>query len=412
LEFMKNHYEKIILAILLVLFVLALIYQIQIITNIGRVTPEDLAIPKKDGDYQAIDFKNENYNPTFVLNNGSKWNVREKINAKDVAATDLCIPYEIARCPHCTAFVPRYFFKGEPHKCPFCNGSLPEPPPDVDPSGLPVGEDTDNDGIPDAICKKYGWQINDPTNAIRDSSGNGFTNLFKLQNGCDLLDPKSHPPLCFRLYVDKIMRVPLGVKLKKLQERGENRSDWDIQIDVKSKKEWRTKFCKINDSVKVGNTEYKIIDCNKKQKEEFNKDTKANEIVDQSEVTIQAVNGDDKIVMVVDQPVYSPRETAIVNDVANEEKPLRLEQDKVFQMGDDKIGTEKYKVLQIDSSRKVVQLKRESDNKIFEVSSKKRFELEAVPTADAANPGAMGPGPQQPQQPTATPAKPNRRTRR
>lgn len=383
LEFIKNHYEKIILAILLILFVLALIYQIQIITNISRITPESLAIPKKDGEYESINFKADLYNPSFMLNKDSKWLPRTKFNPQDQFVTDLCMPFEIARCPHCTAFIPRFYFRSDPHKCPLCGGSLPEPPPDP-PEGADPGDDTDGDGISDAVCKKYGWNVNDPNNALRDTSGNGFTNLFKVQNpandgkSCDLVDPKSHPPLCFRLYVAEIKRIVLGVKLKKLQERGESRSDWDIQIDIKKKRDWGTKFCKINDTIKIGRTDYKIIDCNRKQEEEYNKDTKSNELKDKSEVTIQAVNGDDKVVMVVDQPVYSPKETAFLRDVGDNDKRYVVEQDRVFQMGEPRIGIEKYKVLQIDSSRKVVQLKRESDNKIFEISSKKRFEFESL----------------------------------
>lgn len=47
--------------------------------------------------------------------------------------------------------------------------------------------DSDNDGMPDAWEKKYGLNPNDPTDAIKDSNGDGYTNIEKYING---INPK------------------------------------------------------------------------------------------------------------------------------------------------------------------------------------------------------------------------------
>lgn len=47
--------------------------------------------------------------------------------------------------------------------------------------------DTDKDGMPDAWEKKYKLNPNDPTDAIKDKSGDGYTNIEKYING---IDPK------------------------------------------------------------------------------------------------------------------------------------------------------------------------------------------------------------------------------
>lgn len=56
--------------------------------------------------------------------------------------------------------------------------------------GLPeyVGEpyiDSDNDGIPDAWEIKYGLNPNDPSDAVQDCNGDGYTNIEKYINGID-----------------------------------------------------------------------------------------------------------------------------------------------------------------------------------------------------------------------------------
>lgn len=45
--------------------------------------------------------------------------------------------------------------------------------------------DTDGDGMPDAWEKKYGLNPNDPSDAVKDCNGDGYTNIEKYINGID-----------------------------------------------------------------------------------------------------------------------------------------------------------------------------------------------------------------------------------
>ena len=47
--------------------------------------------------------------------------------------------------------------------------------------------DTDGDGMPDAWEKKYGLNPNDPSDAVKDLNGDGYTNIEKYING---INPK------------------------------------------------------------------------------------------------------------------------------------------------------------------------------------------------------------------------------
>ena len=57
-------------------------------------------------------------------------------------------------------------------------GGLPEY------KGTPV-VDTDGDGMPDAWEVKYGLNPNDPSDAVKDCNGDGYTNIEKYINGID-----------------------------------------------------------------------------------------------------------------------------------------------------------------------------------------------------------------------------------
>jgi hypothetical protein len=50
--------------------------------------------------------------------------------------------------------------------------------------GTPL-KDSDNDGMPDAWEKKYGLNPNDPSDAVKDLNGDGYTNIEKYMNGID-----------------------------------------------------------------------------------------------------------------------------------------------------------------------------------------------------------------------------------
>ena len=56
--------------------------------------------------------------------------------------------------------------------------------------GLPEYEgkpylDTDGDGMPDLWEKRYGLDPNDPSDAVQDMNGDGYTNIEKYINGID-----------------------------------------------------------------------------------------------------------------------------------------------------------------------------------------------------------------------------------
>ena len=408
MEFLKNHYEKIVLTVLLVLFVLSLFYLINVIKTVQGVAGSDLHFPEIKPDYTSISFDADIYNIAGYVKKMPLWQKRLPLNPADKVYTKLVEPYPIAQCPHkgCKKYIALDFFMNEPHKCPFCGGELPKPQT----SGPVVGDDVDDDGdrFPDRAEKEFGLNATDPNDGLKDLDNDGFPNWFEYKNKTGLNDVKSHPSLCLRLYVTSITRNKLPVELKKLLVKGENRDDWDIQIDVKTKKGGGTKFLKLNGTFKILNEEFKIVDCRAKKETIIDPKTKMEIVKDISEVTIQSVKGDEKIVMVEKEDVYSSKEKVVLTDISDE-KVFRVMMGDSFKMGNKDTGIETYKVVNVDSAKNVVQLVNEADNKIYDVSSQKRFDgPEHNPSA--ALEGGMPPEMAVPMAPTTRPT--NRRTPR
>ena len=101
--------------------------------------------------------------------------------------------------------------------CPFCGVKQPEE--------VKVALDSDGDGIPDELEKKWGLNPNDPADAEGDLDEDAFTNLEEHTAGTDPTDKTSHPdyldslklvaplketPLPFLF--DKVIQSPSGLK--------------------------------------------------------------------------------------------------------------------------------------------------------------------------------------------------------
>ena len=337
---------------MLIIFLFSLFYQVDIITGAGKITANDLKLPPMHADYENVKFNKPEFNEKNIFISDTSWNPTVPKSPKIKVFTDLLDNFPAARCPNpkCSKLIPLYDFLNKPHRCPICNFDLPTP---KDPKRkkkkreTPVG-DTDGDGIPDQIENQWGTDPN-KNDANIDSDGDGFTNIYEFNYDKDKMHggkASIHPPLWHRLFVRDIRRTLLDIRLKKITVTGADKDDWDVQVNTQGGR--KSKFMIIGDTIKVNKKLYKLVDI-----KSIKKNTKIKSVtvdIDVSEITLKSVSGDDTIVAVRNEDVYSSKPQAILVDEFDG-KEYVVDQGSILTIGSPRTGQEKYKVVKVDPGK-------------------------------------------------------------
>jgi hypothetical protein len=351
LAFLKKHYEKILLAVFLVIFVIALFYQIDIITTAKEVTTKDLQLEEMTDNYksQQVDFAAEKFKLDTTFMKESSWTGSTARNKADKYFTDLLLPFTMARCPHCGKIVPSWLILNDPHECPMCHGELKTPDNEtagtvtIDDSQVTATTDSDGGGIPDLEEKKYGLKPELASDDATDLDGDGFANVYEYDNKTKMNDPKSHPPLYLRLKLDKLVKNKLDFTLKNIIIQGANKADWDIQINFGPTK---TEFFWLDDTMKVGSRKYKIIEIEAKKIKV--KKGNIEEVQTDGQIKIKSADGKEVVTAIKGKDVFSPNPRAIIIDVGNGRK-YSMNIGDVIEIGTKETGVSRYKVTDINS---------------------------------------------------------------
>ena len=153
MEFLKRHYEKLILLVLSIISILTVTHIFSIMDKTREVKDSDLKIPTRNADHQVQDEKSDAFIESKIIGNSAlKWqpsqNRRQPAapaggkpsegvagdgTAKQAVAdpgvfdnfSDLVSIFKMARCPHCEKIVPLSYFSDS--NCPLCGKELKKP---------------------------------------------------------------------------------------------------------------------------------------------------------------------------------------------------------------------------------------------------------------------------------------------
>lgn len=239
LAFLKKHYEKLILGVLLAVFILLLALQILLVRETGRievkegenVTYSDQAVYTKENQKK----ERERFNSYKTLSNFEKWisrpewavrdagkkveearkklkekedkgaaenlrkaqaelsRLQEKYKNAEKRFVDFVLPYPITICPRCQKAIPANDFrekKGLAYYCSLTHHRL-TPPMEIVQEDRQL--DTDKDGLPDNYEKQNKrFNINDKGDAKLDFDNDFYSNIEEYY--CDT-DPLNAKPL-------------------------------------------------------------------------------------------------------------------------------------------------------------------------------------------------------------------------
>ena len=358
MEFLKRHYEKLILLVLSIISILTVTHIFSIMDKTREVKDSDLKIPTRQPDYQIHDAKSDEFIESKIIGSSAlKWQpspnrhtadskaaeaksddpAAEKQQVKDTSVydqySDLVRIFKMARCPHCEKIVPLSYFSDS--HCPLCGEELKKPTN----TGkrrirMITDEDADGDGIKDVDEQRLGLNPNDPADALMDSNGNGFSNLYEIENGYNPQMPNDCPPLWYRLRFRGVDRFELPIKLTNVDTAEQNDPrKWEALIktqvrNAKGKLVWRDNGYQIGDSLKFENRMYNVVDISRKTGEQLKelggavpagKEKTANEFytvtLRESEDSLKEGAKPEELLLILGQPVYSPDRRVILEDI-------------------------------------------------------------------------------------------------
>ena len=335
-KFFYAHYEKMILAVLLVLFAALLYYQLLFVQ---KAQTQDVAAKvnpvQKPSDYVPVDFAaDKKYRMESIF---SDWNT-VKISQPSLTATQMMAPYPLAECVYCHALIPAGSYPeiGETvnGECPACGEALA--PRIKNEDDLLGKSDLNGNGIPDDWEKEFNISA-DSTAADSDEDSDGFTLAMEYKAKTNPVDPLSHPKYITEIFVSAINQQRFtGLELVSVDTTKKDKKDWEATFNVVRNNRKRSEFVRIGiGTFKNNNVDFSLVD--------IEMDEKTQEPV----AYIQRVGKIERIPCNVKQPVYDPsprvrflnalRNTTFIVSVGSE-----------FKLGTAKSGEELYKVVSAD----------------------------------------------------------------
>ena len=372
-KFLHAHYEKIILAALLIIFTGLLYYSLVFIQQAqNKEVATKVTQKQKASDYQSIDFSS---GPKYKMETiFSDWNT-VAAEEESMNKTQLMAPYPLAECVYCHALIPAnaYPAVGETKngKCPACGSAL-APRIKIEVDDLAGKADLNSNGIPDDWEKEFNVAL-EFSSAESDEDSDGYTLMQEYKAKTDPTDPLSHPKYITQVYVSAVSRQRFnGLELVSVDMTKSDKKDWVATFNVLRNNRKRSEFVQINVSTFTSsNVSFSVVD--------MEVDDKTQEPI----VYIQRVGKVERIPCRPKQTVYDPApRVRFLNALYDRTFTSSVGAD--FKLGTAKTGEELYRVVSADPTTKESVVETVTDN--TEVPGE-TFKILPAPK-DAATPAA------------------------
>ncbi len=229
--FIHKHYEKVILAGLLLLFSGLLYLQLAVVKESQAKKVDDIVnAPEPPADFQKADYTAEKYSKEVLFDEKSlEWKSlwegkKNPLGAsEDTVNIDMMVPMKMALCKHGNHLIAASLYpkKGSTSTgmCDYCpndngkGGILEAPKNDVAQTleEDPVDNDINKNGIPDEWERKHNLPVEEVRDGdvinVADTDGDGFNDLEEYRSGTGPRDPGSHPLLVTKLVLDSEKQV-------------------------------------------------------------------------------------------------------------------------------------------------------------------------------------------------------------
>ena len=279
----------------------------------------------KDKDFTYYFVETKKFNPSVMIEKTKlAW---DRTASSKGAHSDLVDIYPMLRCPHCGYGIPLYCFTKEGgSKCRICGGELRTPPPldKIKRRLRRTPTDRDGDGISNEQETANGLNPQDASDALLDYDRDGFSNRYEINTGnTGARSANEHPPLWRRLRFKGMRKVALPIQITQVDVGGSDRRNWEasIKMEVRDPRTGRvsnpTKYCHIGDKIDFDGRRYEVTDISRTiEKDKNGADHK------KDSVTLKMIAKNDKekaqvheLKLVMGNPVYSPDLRVVLEDI-------------------------------------------------------------------------------------------------
>lgn len=349
-KFLNAHYEKIILAVLLIAFVALLYYQIQFVQK-AQDDAVSAQVDQKQppSDYEPIDFAGKaKYKTENIF---SDWNHVESVQPSS-SVTRLMAPYPMSECVYCHVLIPANAYPaiGETKngKCPACGKAL-APRLKIESAEVLAKNDANGNGIPEEWEKEMKISA-EFTSADSDEDSDGFSLLQEYKGKTDPTDPKSHPKYITQIFSSAVSQQRFtGLELASVDMNNTDKKEWRAAFSVVRNNRKRTDYVQINvGTFKNNNVDFSLLDIEVDEKQ-------------QPVAIIQRVGKQERIVCRVKQPVYDPVPRVRLYNALFENN-ITSQVGATIKLGTEKTGEEFYKIVSADPATKVIVVESVGDN--------------------------------------------------
>lgn len=335
MDFLKRHYEKVILVGLFLLFIGLMILVQSIIGRTRSVSDRDLKLPTPKADHEMANPQDRKFNVDYMWDNSNLiWNggIGREAPGKIFGYSDLVQVFPIAECPYCkkgnrSTLIPLENFstKDAKRNCPVCDSLLQIPAEKRKVRiGIKTEDDSDGDGLPNQKEVAIGSDPMNPSDALYDKDKDGFSNIFEIEQGTDPSNPLSHPPFYLRLRLKDIKQIELPVKFMAVADtEGNDKKDWSLQFNEKNSRTRKIRSLgkMIGDEIKISDRNYIINDVEKIVDDEPQSDGDGKNTVVKYKVYLTEVLDEgvkrqpEKLEMVSGSPAYSSDKRPVIVDL-------------------------------------------------------------------------------------------------
>lgn len=243
MEFLLRHYEKMVLGCVL-LFLLGTVFMV--LGQFDTLQKKLSDASQQAGSQAASGSLLEPLDPAIFDAQKNLTDPRKLLavqtRSKDEPKGSLFEPNRYIKCSNINC---DYLISLASSTCPFCGTKQPDMGKDAS-----EGDDSDNDGMPDLFEQRYEF-LNpyDPADATQDYDNDGFFNVEEYRFGSLPDDPDSFPALGHLLRVGRVLRRPLPLTLRSVDEgRNEDKTKWDVSVSAWDNARRRN----MNRSVRIG----------------------------------------------------------------------------------------------------------------------------------------------------------------